>query len=305
MLRFEMEQKIFEIGEIQIGGQPGELPTVLIGSIFYEGHKIVDDPIMGVFDKKIAEELLNKQSEMSEKTGNPCMVDIVATTPQAIQKYIDFVAEVTDAPILVDSSSADVKIFGAKYCKEVGLSERMIYNSINYHISDIELRSLKDNNVTAAIILTYNPRNVWPIGRIEILKGNSSQKGLLKIAEEAGIEKPLIDTAVLDAPSIGLAAEAIILVKKELGLPCGGGPVNAISEWKKVKDLGTYAKTVCMANAVTAIQYSGANFVLYGPINKAELIFPTAAMTDALIAYNARIGGIKTKTKNHPLFKIF
>lgn len=288
-----------------MGGQPGELPTVLIGSIFYERHKIVEDPINGVFDKKIAEELLNKQDDMSEKTAVPCMVDVVALSPKAIEKYIEFVAEKTDSPILIDSSSAEVKIAGIKYSREVGLDKRVVYNSINYRVNDEEIKALKENKVKAAIILTYNPRNVWPAGRIEILKGSSSQKGLLTIAEEAGVEKPLIDTAVLDVPGIGLATEAVFLVKEEFGLPCGGGPVNAVSEWKRVKEFGAHAKNVCMANAATAMQYAGADFVLYGPIRKAEVIFPATAMADALIAYNARIHGTRLKTRNHPLLKIF
>lgn len=305
MWRFETSQKIFEIGKVRLGGQPGELPTVLIGSIFYEGHKIVENPIIGIFNKDAAERLLNKQEEMSERAGNPCMVDVVAMTQQAIEKYIDFVAEMTDVPMLIDSSSADVKISGVKYCKEIGLTERVVYNSINYHTNDAEAKNLKDSNVKAAVILAYNPQNVWPIGRVEILKGNSSQKGLMKIAEEANIEKPLIDTAVLDVPSMGLAAEAAVLVKREFGLPCGAGPVNAVSEWKKVKELGDYAKNVCIANAVTTMQYAGASFILYGPIEKSEVVFPAAAMTDAIIAYNARIHGVKIKIKDHPLFKIF
>ena len=41
MFRFNKTQKIYEIGKLRIGGQPGELPTVLIGSIFYSGHKIL------------------------------------------------------------------------------------------------------------------------------------------------------------------------------------------------------------------------------------------------------------------------
>jgi len=305
MERFVSGQKIFEIGGIQVGGQPGELPTVLIGSIFYEGHKIVLDPTNGIFDKKRAEELITNQDEISKKTANPCMVDVVALAPQAMQKYIEFVAETTKAPILVDSSSVETKIAGLKYSREIGLNSRIVYNSINYHFDTQEISALKESKVNAAIILTYNPRNVMPNGRTEILKGTSTQKGLLKTAEDAGVEKPLIDTAVLDAPSIGLAAEAITLVKSEFGLPCGAGPVNAVSEWKRVEELGIYAKQVCMANAVTALQHAGANFVLYGPIGKAETVFPAAAMTDALIAYSARFHGIRLKTKEHPLLKIF
>ena len=41
MWKFRVEQKRFEIGTVKIGGLPGEHPTVLIGSIFYRGQKIL------------------------------------------------------------------------------------------------------------------------------------------------------------------------------------------------------------------------------------------------------------------------
>jgi len=43
VFKFEKEQNIFDIAGVKIGGQPGQLPTVLIGSIFYHKHKIVID----------------------------------------------------------------------------------------------------------------------------------------------------------------------------------------------------------------------------------------------------------------------
>jgi len=55
LFRFEREQKVFDIGGIKVGGQAGEYPTVLIGSIFYDRHKIVSDETKGEFDKKQAE----------------------------------------------------------------------------------------------------------------------------------------------------------------------------------------------------------------------------------------------------------
>jgi len=41
MFKFKEKQKIFDIGGVKVGGQPGEVPTLLISSIFYLGHKIV------------------------------------------------------------------------------------------------------------------------------------------------------------------------------------------------------------------------------------------------------------------------
>lgn len=305
MLKFKTEQKIFRIGNVQIGGQPGELPTALIGAIFYERHKIVWDIKQGLFNKKAAEQLIQTQEELSEKTGVPCMVDVIAATPTAMRRYLDFVAEKTQAPILVDSTTVEVKIAGIKHVSETGLAQRVIYNSINYHITREEINALKENQIKAAIILAYNPHNVWPKGRIELLKGNNSERGLLAVTKEAGIEKVLVDAAVLDVPSISLAAEAVKLVKEEFGLPSGGAPANAVAEWKRVKEISQDARKVCIANASTVMQYAGADFILYGPIRNAPLVFPAVAMTDALIAYASRLKGIPPRTRNHPLYKIF
>ena len=63
MFIFQKEQVIHTIGGVRIGGNPGEVPTVLAGSIFYSGHKLVSDSIKGIFDKVEAENLVNLQDE--------------------------------------------------------------------------------------------------------------------------------------------------------------------------------------------------------------------------------------------------
>ena len=65
MFVFEKEQVIHNIGGVRIGGNPGETSTVLAGTIFYSGHKIVTDPKKGTFDKSAATALVQKQDEMS------------------------------------------------------------------------------------------------------------------------------------------------------------------------------------------------------------------------------------------------
>ncbi len=67
MFRFEKEQKVYDIGGVKIGGQPGEYPMVLVGSIFYEKHRIMTDPDKGDFDKPKADALIKKMEELSEK----------------------------------------------------------------------------------------------------------------------------------------------------------------------------------------------------------------------------------------------
>ena len=43
MFRFEKEQLVVDIAGVKMGGQPGEYPTVLAGTIFYGGHNIISD----------------------------------------------------------------------------------------------------------------------------------------------------------------------------------------------------------------------------------------------------------------------
>ena len=303
-MKFERHQSTVTINGIDIGGQPGEYPTALIGTIFYERHKIVDDEGRGLFDKSRAEELINRQAELSEKTGNPHMVDIVASSTEAIEKYISFVTDVTDAPIMVDSSIQDVRTAGIRYASEVGLLEKTIYNSISSHVKKEELETLRELNVRSALVLAYNPTNVLPQGRISLLLGDEKREGLLKATKEAGIENILIDVAVLDVPSIGLAMEAVPLVKEALGLPTGAAPLNAVLEWKRAKELGEYAKKVCQAASASIMQCAGADFVLYGPIEKAGLVFPAVAMSDSIISLGSQWPH-GPKTKGHPLYKIF
>ena len=307
MFRFEKEQKVFNIAGVNIGGQPGEYPTALIGSIFYSGHKIVSDHVKGDFDRKQAEALINKVDGLSEKTGNPYILDVVGETSEALIKYIDFVAEKTKCPFLVDGVTSQIRMPAMKHAAEIGLTERAIYNSIDFHVSDEENNFLKDCRVQNAVLMAFNPKKPWADGRVDVLKGEPGQKGLLKTAEEAGVQKVLVDTAVLDMPSIAICSKAIQLVKSEFGLPAGCGSANAVTTWKRVKkgEFGPMGYEVCSAGSGILTQTMGANFLLYGPVELSETMFIACAMTDALIAYGARKLGIVTKTRNHPLYKIF
>jgi len=304
MFTFETEQKVFEIGGVKIGGQPGKYPTVLIGSIFYDKHKIVKDPRNGRFDAGAAEALINKQAEMSDKTGNPHIVDIVGSTPEAFTQYIAFVSKVTTNPFLVDSPHTGVRLKAMKYCVEVGLQDRAIYNSIDENIKPEEVEAIKDVGVKAAIILAFNAKDPRVQGRMQILTTRGRTTGLVDAAEDAGVEKILVDTAVLDAPSIGTSARTIYMVKHELGLPSGCAPSNAMYAWKTLKLLGPHARSTCIAAAHAFLPVVGADFLLYGPIRYAEMIFPACAMMDAFIGYDGRWRGIRPEA-SHPLYKIF
>jgi len=304
LFKFASDQQVLEIGNVKVGGQPGELPTVLIGSIFHVGHKIVEDSIQGVFNKMRAESLIKKQEEMSDKTGNPHMIDIVGVSYEAIRKYLDFVADATDAPFLINGMNSSVRIQALGHVTETGLLDRAVYTSINFTAKEDELAAIKNSKLQSAIVQTFNPYDTTKQGMHRILEGTSEKEGLLQMTSRSGVQNILILTTVLDIPSIGLAASGIQSLKNSYGLPVGAAPLGVLSQWKRANEFDI-EKMVFRSALAALVQAAGANFLIYGSIGKAEAIFPACAIIDGIIAYGARSFGVKAPTKNHPLYKIF
>ena len=91
-----------QIGDIILGGRRGEYPTTLILSIFHRGDRIVSDHKVGRFDKKQAKRYLNRANKLSQTTGNPLILDVLAETPEAMKKYLTFLSEVAEnIPFLI------------------------------------------------------------------------------------------------------------------------------------------------------------------------------------------------------------
>jgi tetrahydromethanopterin S-methyltransferase subunit H len=306
-LLFKAEQRIFEIGGCKIGGQPGELPTVLVGNIFYQGMPEIVNHKSGEFEKKAVLKWINIADGLSEKTGVPHLLDVMASFPEAMRRYISFVVEHGENIFFIDGATSEAAIAGLEIVKELGVQNRAILNAVSPQTGQDELNAIRDARVTAAILLAQNDVDYSPKGRVDILRGFEGHIGLLETAEEAGLDRILIDTIVFDVPSIAYAVEAIKLVKEELGYPAGCSPANATYDWKRVQDEALKKSFAAYnASADTIAQLSGANFLIYGPLKQARNVIPACAMTDAIIAYHtAKQLGIKPLVSNHPLYRIF
>ncbi len=311
MFIFQKEQIIHSIGGVRVGGNPGELPTVLAGSIFYSGHKIVTDPNRGVFDRKKAEEFINVQDEMSSITGNPCMIQIVAEAEEALSKFLDFTADVSNAPLIIDSTSADVRCSGLRYAEETGLIDRVIYNSLNLSATNEEIEFLREFQHESAIILAFNPQDPSIAGRRAVLEQGALnlESGLLTLCEQLGITKPLIDTATTAmGAGAGSSLAFTFVSKSKYGLPTGSGIHNAPSSWpwlNEYKKTNKDAFKACDLSSNLAVQLLGGDFVLYGPIKNASSVFPIIAMADVFSAEYANLEfGIEAPDE-HPLKKLF
>jgi tetrahydromethanopterin S-methyltransferase subunit H len=316
MFRFDKEQVVLDIAGVQCGGQPGEYPTVLAGTIFYGGHKIIEDEKAGVFDKEAAEGLLKVQEEMSDTTGNPHWVHTFGQTPEAIVKYLEFVGEASDNPFLIDSTSAEARLAGANYATEVGLADRAIYNSINMAAEAEEIVAVGETDLTTSIVLGFNAMDMTAQGKLDIWENGGSvlDKGLLEMAAESGIDKPLMDVAVTPlGQGAGPAVRTSFMQKSKWGYPSGAGIHNVPSAWdwmrnyKKSVDKGGMghpeAWPVADVGSNLIMQMAGGDFVLIGPIENCEMAFPACAMCDIFITEAAKDIGTEP-IEEHPFFKL-
>lgn len=303
MFRFEKEQKIINAGGIKLGGQPGEVPTALTATIFYIGHKIVTDKKEGKFDKARAETLINRMDELSDMTTNPFILDVVGTSVPAFQSYISFISEVTKAPIQIDAISPRLRMETIKWAHSVGLSDRLVNNSIYKGVKDEELQNLKDCGVKASIILCDNPTDDTVDGKLSVLPD------ILEMADKAGIEGALIDTAM---PSwgigVGAGLRSIYVIKEMYGdrgaVGTGIGNVSDTLGWVK----GNFSKDVKKAtdaaqNAI--LPMIGCDWIMFGPIEFAEFVFPAVAVVDTyILTATAELGTRPLEEGQHPLFKL-
>ncbi|MFZ3148049.1 MAG: tetrahydromethanopterin S-methyltransferase subunit H, partial [Methanothrix sp.] len=199
MFRFSKEQSIVNVAGVKFGGQSGELPSVLCGTIFYHGHKIVEDEQRGLFDRTAAERLISRQAELSEETGCPSVLHLYARSAPAFERYLDFADQVWCGPFIIDSADAATRCAAALLVSELGYADRAIYNSISLATEEKEVQVLRGSEIDSAIILAYNPSEPGVDGSLSILEtgGSVLAKGLLPLAREMGMVNLLIDPAVL------------------------------------------------------------------------------------------------------------
>jgi tetrahydromethanopterin S-methyltransferase subunit H len=299
MWQFAARQRKLRIGKVEVGGRLGENPTVLIGSIFYQKQKsLAFNDSDGSFDREECERLVKVQDEFSDRTGLPCMLDVVLPSEKWMADVVDFVASVTDSPILLDAISTSVRLAALDYMKEAGLGGRCVYNSFNPESKKAEFEKAKDSSLEAALLLAFNRRDMTSRGRV------ASIKQLLLQAAENGVTKTLADACVLDVPTLGTAFKTIFDVKNDIGIPAGCGAHNAIATWKGLKTkMGKEAVEPCTAAADILTIAAGADFILYGPVEGAPYVFPAAAMVNAAFGQLLIEEG-KVPPSSHPIFKI-
>ncbi len=301
MFTFDTEQEIYDINGTKVGGQPGETPTLLVGSIFYKGDPVLEDPQTGEFDEEAAEEAIKKVEELSDRTGNPAALDTIGDSPEALKKHVDFVGDVTDIPIFMDGPTPSIRSEAAKHVGEIGLEDQVVYNSIESSTKEVqkEIDAIQESGIDTAVLLSIDTSDMSIDGRRKALEAN------LEVAEKAGLSQPIVDPGVIDIPDSGYGAKIIHELKNEYGIPAGCSPHNEVIQWEMNDPMHENSKQLRQAVANSIIVTLGADFNLYGPLHGAREMYEVVSTADAYVAYGAQMGEDRRADTDHPLFRIF
>ena len=281
MFDFKAQQRTLEISGVRIGGPVGKIPTVLIPSMFYNKDRIVKNAEKGEFDKSAAETLLSMLVDFTQRTGLGTMLDVVATTKESMEKFLQYLVDETNFPLLVDGSdSLEVNIAGIRYAKDSGFLNRVIINSLTPDTKDELYEVVKEVGLTSALLLTFNSASM-----ISSSKRVKIGDTLIQRAQAAGVSNIIIDTGVMDLPTLGIACKTQHILKDRYGYPVGNGAHNAISTWSGlVPKFGKEAKKSAVVGSSLMPVALGADFVLMGPAKDAPIVYPSVAMVDVALS---------------------
>ena len=296
MLKYDSEQKVFNIGGIKVGGQPGENAPLLIGNMFQKGDTLIESRKEHKFNRKEAEERIHEMERLSQETGVPGIVAMVANTSDEIKTYVDFFISVTDMPFAIDIWVQKTRVAAARYIAELGLQERLLYNSITPWDEDIEgqVAELKELGVKHVVIQAFDMEDKGPNGRVKSLERT------LPLVEKGDFESILVDTAVMSLPFTAFSLVANRLIKQKFGLPVGCAPSNGTYMWRKSVGEEGRSKFPAVDAAIEAITAMGSDFIFYGPMTGTNRVFTAVAAATSLLATLAYAEGSPLPSGVHP-----
>jgi tetrahydromethanopterin S-methyltransferase subunit H len=271
MFKFPKELKTAEIGNIKVGANN---PMLLIGTILYREEKKIRT-INGIdFDE--ARRQIETALNLKEKTGFNFLLDVFFDKEDDFEKIINFVNEF-NIPFSIDSDDWETRIKILKHCKEIGLSNNTLYNSINYGMNEDEREAIKELKPENAILLAYNPLDSSVKGKVEYIKSK-----LLPFSQNARIKNVIVDSGVVPIGAGSLnSIRTVVALKAELGYPSGSGIHNIASEW--IHSLDKPVREICDSSLCACQAMLGADFMLYGPIESSWRVFPVVKMISEIL----------------------
>lgn len=310
MFRLSTNPKVCRMAGIEVGGQPGDRPPLLIANMFQTGDKLFTSRKDFQFDRERARERLRELEAISEQTGIPAMVGMVAPKGyDEMRVYTEFFLENSHLPFGVDTWTEKARLETARFIADHNLQDRFLYNSITAWDKDIpgQVARLKEYGIKHVVVQAFDVGgDKRPSGRV------TSLTSLLPMVEAGEFESILIDTSVMNLPTIGFSLIANRLVKEKFGWPSGCAPANGSYMWLKGcaetwgADAGrdVFRGADAGLHALSTILWT--DWMVYGPMTGTRRIFGAVASAMAVLAMLVNEEGAPLpESPNHPLHRLW
>ena len=288
------------VGDCVIGGPFGAHTGLLVGSIFYDGHSLVSDALAGTFDEDRAGVLLRRVEDLGRRYGVQMALDVIAASLESMSRCLEFVARRSALPMLINATEPEVRIRGLEVADGLGVLERCIFASLNEDTADEELEALSAHRPAGVMVLACDVMDPTPENTCRLL-----EERYLPMLGQIGVDVPIVDTGVMDPPSIGLAIRSIEAVRQRYGFPAGCAFSNAFPQWSAVRALGRPWSDLSLAAALVACRAAGADFLHYGIVERAAIAAHAAGTVEVFYGYAAReLDGV-VLPDHHPIHAMF
>lgn len=264
-------------GDLKLGRGSFELPPILIGTMFYQNQTIVDRKNAEIFDSSKAKKRIDNHLELSRKYNIPSLVEISATTPGSMIKYLGFYLENYDPPFVL-GGNFESRIAGIEYLTEQGIEpDNYIYNTISNLKNAQEIEALKKYKVRSVVILMIGTENMTSTQRYEYITGKNQPNNvsILEGLESIGIEKIWVDGGVINLESLAHILETQQIISTALNLPVGTAPNLFLFQFSSPR-LNLKFHTRFRRASIMFIVTWYSNFIFYGAIEDAKESFSSA-----------------------------
>ncbi|MFX1356579.1 MAG: hypothetical protein ACFFA8_04770 [Promethearchaeota archaeon] len=251
-----------------------KLPPVLIGTLFYMGQTLVDRSNPEIFNEIKAKKRIDNQKSLAKQYNLPDLVEISASTPKAMVKYLDFYLDNYTPPFVL-GGNFDARIAGVEHLNERGIkTSEYIYNTISNLKNQKEMDILKKFKLQSVVILIIGSSNMTSTQRYAYLTEKNQLKNvsILEGLKKIGIERIWVDGGVIDLESVAHILETQQLISTSLKLPVGTAPSLFLFKFSSPK-LNTKFHTRFRRASIMSFASWFSNFIFYGAIEDAKETF--------------------------------
>jgi tetrahydromethanopterin S-methyltransferase subunit H len=274
------DNEYYSYGDIKLGRGNSDLPPLLIGTMFYQNQTIVDRKNPEIFDIEKAKKRIELQIQLSKKYKIPNLIEISATSPEAMIKYIEFYLDNFKPPFVL-GGNFESRVAGIEYLEEHGItSDQYIYNTISNLKNDQEVELFKKYKIRSCVVLILGSENMTSTQRFEYITAKNQPKNtsILGGLKELGVKKIWIDGGIINLESLAHVLETQRLVSTALKLPVGTAPNLFLFQYSSPR-LNIKFHTRYRRASIMFIATWLSNFIFYGAIEDAKESFSSAYQT--------------------------